>query len=151
MHKYIILIYLISLNAMAEEIRLSCNMLIKSMYFNGHSESRKETVFADIDFEGSNFSAQLKGTEFIFSISSSSFKNKYSTTEILGNNSNDNKWDITTITTMSEANIESENYIYLDRNSGKINVRSELTRNNRKTTTIGSGMCDKINTKSKKF
>ena len=135
---------------MAEELRLSCNMLIQRTYFSGNSESQKEMVFADIDFDSSYLSAQLKGPELIFSVGSKSIKNKYSTTEVLSNTSNDNKWEITNLTTIS-GNIEIENYIDLDRNSGKINIRSVFMRNAHTTTTIGSGMCEKINTKSKKF
>jgi hypothetical protein len=70
---------------------------------------------------------------------------------VLNNSSNDNKWDITILTKMSELNIENENYLYLDRNNGKINIRSEFTRNNKTSITIGSGVCEKINTKLKKF
>ena len=145
------IICLSSLDAIAEEIRLSCNMLIKRTYPNGSSESKKEMVFADIDYKDSKFDAQLKGTELIFIIGSRSFKDRHSTTEVLNNNSNDNKWDITILTKMSELNIEQENYLYLDRNNGKINIRSEFNRNSKTSTTIGSGLCEKINTKLKKF
>ena len=152
MRKFIFLIiFLTSLNAIGEEIRLSCNMLIKRTYPNGSSESKKEMVFADIDFKDSKFDAQLKGDELIFVIGSRSFKDRHSTTEVLNNSSNDNKWDITILTKMSELNIENENYLYLDRNNGKINIRSEFTRNNKTSITIGSGVCEKINTKLRKF
>ena len=122
-------------------------MQIKRTYPSGSSESKKEMVFADIDFTDSKFDALLKGDELIFVIGSSNFKNKYSTTEVLINGSNDNKWDITNLTKMSELNIENESYLYLDRNNGKINIRSEFTRNNKTSITIGSGVCEKINTK----
>jgi hypothetical protein len=152
MHKFIfIIIFLISLNTFGEEIRLSCKMLIKRTYPSGSSESKKEMVFADIDFTDSKFDTLLKGDELIFVIGSSNFKNRYSTTEVLINGSNDNKWDITNLTKFNEPNFEIENYLYLDRNNGKINIRSESTRNNKTFITIGSGVCEKINTKLKKF
>lgn len=140
-----------SVSAMAEEIRLSCSMQISRTYSNGYTESRKEMVFADIETDGSMFHAQLKSDELLFSITSRGYENRQSTTEVL-NISNENKWDITNFTKMKEISIESENYLYLDRNSGKINLRSEFTKNNKKTmTTNGSGVCEKINTKLRKF
>ena len=143
--------YLISLNANAEEIRLSCNMLIKRIYPNGSSESKKEVVFADIDADDSGFYMELKGEDLLFSITSRSFKNKNITKNVV-NNSNSNKWNISNFSKLSELNIEGEDYIYLDRNTGKISIRAEHTRNNQKmVTTYGSGTCEKININLKKF
>ena len=147
----LITIYFFSLSVAAEEIRLSCNMIITRTYTNGSTESKKEMVFADIDTDSSGFYVELKGDDLLLSITSRSFKNKNIVTDVL-NNSNANKWDITNFSKISEFNIESEDYIYLDRNTGKINIRQESTRDNKKMmATNGSGSCEKINTKLKKF
>jgi hypothetical protein len=151
LRKFIIVIFLISLNATAEEIRLSCSMLIKRTLPNGSTESKKEMVFADIDTDDSGFYIELKGDDLLLSITSRGFTNKEIVKNVL-NNSNSNKWDISNFSKLNELNIEGEDYLYLDRNTGKINIRSEHTRNNKKIlTTNGSGVCEKINTKFKKF
>jgi hypothetical protein len=128
----------------AGQIKLSCDINLTITYSSGNEENKKIREVYEID-------ESPIGTTII-PISNTGFSPSVSTyrTSNSVNNSDENKWDIkNNHTIQGNSHITS---VTIDRNSGQIFTSHEMIKKDNKVTTfIGIGSCEKVDTSKKKF
>ena len=141
----LILILLFTSNILyAGQIKLSCDINLTISYSSGNEENKKIREIYEID-ESSNGITIIPVSNTGLSPSVSTYRTGDSV-----NNSDENKWDIKNKSTIQgNSHITS---VTIDRNSGQIFTSHEMIKKDNKTTTfIGIGSCEKVDTSKKKF
>jgi hypothetical protein len=139
-------LFLISINCEAEEIKLSCNISKTVSYSSGKVENEKlYEIFEIYEYLDKIFIRSSSDSGNFPSVSSHS-----KTADKVYNNSNQRKWDIRNDFTDENGNSHTTS-IVIDRNSGKIFTKAEMTTKSGFIRGIGDGTCEKIDTTKKKF
>ena len=147
MRKLIFFVLILSSSIVrSEELKLSCNIELVTQYETGEVEKQRlKEVFLVNDM--GEYKSIIPSSDNFFSV----MTHKSPWTESFLDLSDPNKWDITNVVNYSNGS-SSRNSIRIDRNLGKI-WSSQTTELSSKRTIIvtGSGDCEKINVKKKKF
>ena len=142
----LILVLLLTSNLLyAGEIKLSCDITINRQYSTGVRENRKERVILVVT-ETQDFLSIIPtaNNSYIPGVSSLQRENK-----IIFNNSNENVWSVTNKGTLDGKTYEQE--IQIDRNTGQIFIQNDMTIGKDFVDDRGTGICEKIDIKKKKF
>jgi hypothetical protein len=120
------------------DIKLSCQLSVSTIYFNGTREQDIKNVVFDV-FENNRFLSIISTHGDFGSVSTKNYPHTLRIT----NFSNENRWDLTVDTNISSTKI------IIDRNSGQIFYSHNF--NEGRIYTQANGICNKIDTKIKKF
>ena len=135
----------------AGQIKLSCNITVTEILPSGKEETKKvieiyevTEILDKIAIRASSGLGNLPSvTSYLKRIESISI-------ESISNNSNESQWNITNKGTTSEGN-SFDNSILIDRNTGQIFTRNAMTINGNSGVSSGTGICERIGIKKKKF
>lgn len=125
----------------AVEIKLSCNITTKDRY--GVTE-KEHVIFIVTEFKDFVSIIPIASSVQIPSVTS-----KQSDNNIVFNNSNENIWSVTNKQTLDGKNYEQQ--IEIDRGTGQISFKDKIKSENYYNIFIGTGTCEKIDIKNKKF
>ena len=153
MKKLLLIIYLLSITAHAEEIKLQCNVTSKYTESSGKSKRESGTAIIDID-TSSPLYFEVSSSIAVFNDVSILVRNKDDNEWKISivNNSNSSKWDISHDVNVKVKNTYARERIIIDRNTGNVIYRKSFTSSSNQTnTTEVTGTCSKVDTTKRKF
>ena len=131
--------------ALSEVLKLSCTIRAVINYSTGTSETKQyNEVFEVTDY--GNFKSIIPTSENFAGVSTK--KNQY--IESVVDYSDSNKWDINNVNKYDGGKSDNVS-IHIDRNLGKIWYSRTFYAGLDSITTTGTGDCEKVNVKKKKF
>jgi hypothetical protein len=139
----LILVLLFTSNLLyAVEIKLSCDITTK---YTGYSLTEKERViFIVTEFKDFVSIIPIASSASIPSVTSTQSDNN-----IVFNDSNENTWSVRNKQTLNGKNYEQQ--IEIDRGTGQISFKNDMIENKDPRGFRGTGICEKIDIKKKKF
>lgn len=142
---------IVTSSALAQDLKLRCNINIKYSYHNGQYETSRSIAIIEISESTDSKSIFISSPDDFandISVFSKSFQ-RYDVQSDGLDSSTPNKWDVST--TYTQKNKKSISRIMIDRNTGELIVQRLFDNNSLVTKTTITGMCEKVNTDKKKF
>ena len=131
--------------ALSDVLKLSCTIRAVIDYSTGTTETKQYNEIFEVTDYG-DFKSIIPTSDDFASVTSK--KSKY--TESIVDYSDSNKWDITNVNKYVGEKSDNTS-IRIDRNLGKIWYSRTFSSGANSITTTGTGDCEKVNVKKKKF
>lgn len=148
MKKIVLVILMMSSSLLcAEEIKLSCSINMVTEFSSGEKETNLINEILNIsDKNGLISISPSSDLNLMYPVSSL----KLSSNIFLENKSDSSKWEIRQ-TSKGASGAEVSVFYLIDRNIGKIWYSSSWSKNSRTVNLSGTGECNKIDVKKRKF